>query len=190
MTYPEDEWRRRMASRIDMSSQLVHLTRETREFDGTALILKPSLSPFEMLVGILKEGKVRGSTTCDIGNDPQAFANARLYSDWQTARHVVETLAHRYPRYPCFGLAFRKTYVFDKGGRPVGYGRRNNAKDRVGDEGHAHEGRWRVYGDFKFDLSEATVLVSTETDYRELLAAAPTEMAAVSAVVPLGTIGY
>ncbi|MCP9850206.1 hypothetical protein [Cyanobium sp. Morenito 9A2] len=89
-------------------------------------------------------------------------------------------------RYLAVGLAFPKTYVYAKGGRPVVYDKTNIAKQYLPKDQHwrivnfdlddlkniidwTHEREWRVPEEFQFELDQATVLLTNESAYHHFV---------------------
>lgn len=72
MPYTKDDWEKRIAERNDMSTSLIHLTRENS-----------TQSVVNVLYNILKDKKIKGSTTSGfiVGNEKAVcFQDAPLYS--------------------------------------------------------------------------------------------------------------
>lgn len=89
-------------------------------------------------------------------------------------------------RYSGIGLMFRKSIVFEKGGRPVIYEGSDLAKEMISEDQHwrivnlnlsdkenlidwTHEREWRVKGDFEFEHSEAIVVLTNEKAYQAFI---------------------
>jgi hypothetical protein len=181
MGYGLEQWNARLAERSDMATRLTHLTREA-EFGVP-------LDVHSVLYKILRERTLYGSTTQTgfICGDTRAvcFQDAPLASICQNV-YFEQKYARLNPttktRYRPLGLMFTKPYVFSAGGRPVFYERTDVAKrilprdqwwrivnldleshDRIVD--WTHEREWRLPGDFRFELSEATVLLANKHSY-------------------------
>lgn len=172
MGYNIDEWKARIAERSDMSTSLIHLTRE-----------KDDDSVYNILYKILKSKKIIGSTTASgfiCGNNTATcFQDVPLSSMCQNVYYEqkrIETGKDKKIRYRAIGLLFQKDYVFKKGGRPVLYDKTQDAKkylpkdewwrivnmdfsDKDNIVDWSHEREWRLKGDFEFELEEATILV-------------------------------
>ena len=179
MRYSKDHWERRIAGRSDLSSQLVHLTRSTT-IDGE------KLGPVDVLVTILLEQRISGSTTESgfiVGDIPATcFQDSPVYSLSQNIyaeEQYCQAVPDAKPRYMGVGLMFRKPYVYDRGGRPVVYENTARAKKLLphdewwrivgfdlSDEDNivdwTHEREWRIPGGFEFELAEATVLLPNQ----------------------------
>jgi len=181
--YDENEWGKRYAERSDIGTQIVHLTRD-QEGVGKSI---------DVLLKILKEKKLRGSTTKSgfiVGNRRAVcFQDTPIISLCQNV-YYEQKLRHSdkdaKTRYLPIGLAFPKGYAFRKGARPVIYDKTKDAKkyltadqwwrivnfdignsDRIID--WTHEREWRAPDYFDFDLGEALILLSNKTAYREFL---------------------
>jgi len=173
MAYNLGEWRDRIAQRSDMSTSIVHLTRENE---------KDSVS--DVLCKILKDKKIIGSSTTSgfiCGNDVAVcFQDVPLASICQNVyyeQNRIKDKKDKKIRYRAVGLLFQKDYVFKKGGRPVIYDKTQDAKNYLR-EGEwwrivnmkfndvsniidwSHEREWRIKGDFDFELEEATILLA------------------------------
>jgi len=186
MGYTRDLWEKRIAARSDLSSQLIHLTRSC-EIDGK------KVGPVDILVRILREGRINGSTTDKgfiCGDIPATcFQDVPVYSLSQNIhaeeqyRQAVEEAKVRYVG---VGLMFPKPYVYARGGRPVIYEDTEKAKSilpedewwrivrfDLADEDNfvdwTHEREWRVLGGFEFDLDQVTVLLPNKFGYDRFL---------------------
>ena len=186
MGYSEKLWTERIASRSDLSSQLVHLTRST-EIDSK------KIGPVDVLVKILCDRRIVGSTTTSgfvCGDIPAScFQDIPVYSVSQNI-HAEEQYRSEVPeaqvRYTGVGLMFPKPYVYERGGRPVIYEDTERAKSmlpesewwrivkfNLSDKGNfvdwTHEREWRLPGGFDFELEKATVLLSGPKAYDRFL---------------------
>jgi hypothetical protein len=182
MGYNLHKWKERLAERTDLSSHLTHLTRDT---DNQSIT--------EVLMSILDDGLIRGSEPGKSfmhGERPAVcFQDAPLsgicqnvcFEDKYREERAIEKI-----RYRAAGLMFDKRYVYSKGGRPVFYDDPEEAKDLLppdqwwrivkldlSDNDHlidwTHEREWRAPGDFEFEIRKATVLVPSQTDYKQFI---------------------
>lgn len=182
MPYNKKSWQRRLAERSDLSSQVVHLTRDT----ATQKLV-------DVLFSILNDATIRGSSTQSgfiCGKTPAVcFQDAPLSAVCQNVffeQKFSESNAEAKTRYRATGLAFPKDYAFRKGARPVVYDKTAEAKAYLppdqywrivnfdlSDENSiidwTHEREWRAPGDFAFDLSEATLLFVNSATYKSFL---------------------
>ena len=182
----DKEWGKRISHRTDISMGLVHLTKGDGE-----------LSPLAVLMKILEEKTIVGSTNKIVdghprgficGNDPVVcFQDVPLYSLsenilWEQQLHSqVPELPIRYAP---FGLRFDKRYIFRKGGRPVIYEKTTAAKSFLPEDEYwrivkldlenddniidwTHEREWRIKGDFHFELSEVEILLSDQSSLKK-----------------------
>ena len=175
------DWGKRISRRSDISMGLVHLTKGNEK-----------LNSFQVLMKILKEQKLIGSTNQTIngvlrgficGNEPVVcFQDVPLFS--LSENILLEQQIHsdtpKVPiRYTAFGLRFDKRYIFQKGGRPVIYEKTEVAKKFLPNDEYwrivkldldnvdniidwTHEREWRIKGDFSFDLNEVEILLSDQ----------------------------
>lgn len=180
-----EDWWKRISRRSDMTRAVTHLTKEAK-IDGK------DLSALEVLVKILKEKKLKGSTTKSgfiVGNmKAVCFQETPLYSLSENIiyeEELEENSKNPKVRYRPFGLSFDKQYIYEKGGRPVIYDKTNEAKEYLTREQYwrivsydlsdddkiidwTHEREWRVPGDLKFNLGQVSVVVKDYDDYQEL----------------------
>ena len=181
-----DIWKKRVAERNDITMHLVHLTKDAKIDDI-------KYNALDILFKILKEKQINGSTTESgfiCGNTKAVcFQEAPLYSLAQNIYYEQKYRAENpntKVKYLGFGLLFKKVYVFKKYGRPVVYDRTADAKkylpesewwrivnldlskeDNIID--WSHEREWRVPCNFKFSLSEASVIVPNAKAYKKFM---------------------
>lgn len=173
-----EEWIDRIYKRSDITSKLTHLTKGS----GT-------LDCIDILINILKEKKLKGSTTESgfIVGDRKAvcFQEVPLYS-------IAENLHYEYikrnkkVRYNAAGLIFQKQYIYNLGGRPVIYDKTSEAKSYLPSEqwwrivnldfsncneiiDWTHEREWRVPGEIEFELKDVTIIVPWIEDYQKII---------------------
>lgn len=208
MGYTEQAWKSRIAQRSDVTTGLVHLTRDSA-----------NLKALDVLLKILKERRL-------IGSAPEAgfivgkrravcFQEAPMYSLAQniyTEQVYREVNKSAKVRYLGFGLHFSKHFIFERGGRPVIYERTSIAKsflpksewwrivnfdlsDPKAIIDWTHEREWRVPDDLEFSLSDVTVVLPNSASYQLLvkkcLAGKQEEMlASINGVVQLAAVFY
>lgn len=182
MAYTKEDWKKRIAERNDMSTSLIHLTRENS-----------TQSVVNVLYNILKDKKIKGSTTGSgfiIGSEKAVcFQDAPLYSICQNTffeQKKMEQDKNYKLRYRALGLLFDKQYAYKKGARPVIYEKTEIAKTFLPSSEHwrivnfnlendssiidwTHEREWRVKGDFEFELSDVTIIVVRQNHIKELI---------------------
>lgn len=182
MAYTKEDWKKRIAERNDMSTSLIHLTKENS-----------SLSAIDVLYNILKDKKIKGSTTNPgfiVGNEKAVcFQDAPLYSICQNTffeqKKRNEDKNYKL-RYRAVGLLFDKQFAYKKGARPVIYEKTDLAKAFLPSSEHwrivnfnlendtsiidwTHEREWRIKGDFEFELSDVTIIVIRQNHIKELI---------------------
>ncbi|WP_034438785.1 hypothetical protein [Clostridium ihumii] len=176
------DWKKRIAERNDITSQLVHLTKPSA-----------SMNALDVLIKILNDECIEGSTTESgfiCGNKRAVcLQDTPLYSLTQNIYYeqkLRENDENRKIRYLGFGLLFSKSYVYKNNGRPVIYDRTEDAKMYLphnewwrivnldlSDEKNfidwTHEREWRVPDKLKFDLSQVSILVPNAKVYKKFL---------------------
>lgn len=182
MSYSAENWTERIRNRSDMSSFLYHLTRGSDNLDT-----------FDVLIKILNEKTIKGSTTSTgfiVGsNKAVCFQDTTAYGLCQNSYHeqkLREGNDKLKVRYRPIGLAFKKTIVYGKGGRPVIYEKTETAKKLLDEDewwrivnfdlsdpnkiiDWTHEREWRVKGDFKFNLNDAFVILVNNAAYKAFI---------------------
>lgn len=185
MGYDLKKWKERLAERSDLSSQVIHLTKESN-IDGE------KTSALTNLKKIVTEHTIEGSNNKGyvVGNKPAAcFQDAPLYAACQNTyfeQKYRKSNPKAKTRYSPIGIMFPKEYVYEKGGRPVLYEKTCVAKKilpkddwwrivnfDMSDEDSiidwTHEREWRCPGNFEFDISQATLLFVKTTNYQSFL---------------------
>ncbi len=186
MAYTAKRWSERVQSRIDVCSQISHLTRAA-SIDG-----KPH-SALQIIIKILRERRIEPSTTESgfiVGDTPAiCFHDAPLYSICQNIefeRKLAREIGAKKHRYEPVGLSFPKPYVYGCGARPVFYEKTNVARDLLPADqwwrivnfdlsnqenfiDWTHEREWRLPGPFNFDIQYATVLVPNTRVFKNFL---------------------
>ena len=178
-------WKERHLSRRDLTTQIVHLTKPSIE-EGT------KHNSLINLLRILKSRTIFGSTTETgfiIGNTPAVcFQDIPLHyleKNLKYEKHLRENSSNKKIRYSSTGLIFSKPYIYAKKGRPVIYESTQKAKrilppseywrivnfdlsDTKNIVDWTHEREWRIPGDFKFELKEVTIVVSSLFQFQKL----------------------
>jgi hypothetical protein len=151
MAYTSKVWNQRVRSRVDISSQVAHLTRGA-ESNGS------KMSALQVLIKILRERTIRGSTTASgfiVGaRSAVCFHDAPAYSLCQNIdfeRFLTREEGLTRMRYEALGLMFPKPYAYDRGARPVFYERTELAKQML-----PPDEWWRIVG---FDMSDADAFI-------------------------------
>lgn len=185
MAYDFKKWKSRMSDRQDLSSSLVHLTRP-------ATIAGHDLSSVDVLLKILRERKILGSTTESgfIRGNRKAvcFQDAPLYSIAQNLKFEKELRkeTNTRKRYSGCGLFFSKYYLFQNGCKPVIYDKACEGVKYL-DEAElyrlvsfdlgnvdsmvdwSHEREWRLPDEFEFRIDWTAVVLETHQDYLEFI---------------------
>jgi len=183
MAYDFELWRKRHVERSDLTTELVHLTRSKGD-DQVAL---------DSLFEILESGKLIGSTTFSgfiVGDTPAVcFQDAPLSAVGQNCwfeQTFREENTWAKKRYDPTGVMFSKTYVFEKGGRPVVYDRTSEAKtylpkdqwwrivnfdlsDGENIRDWSHEREWRIPQALNFKTSDVILLFSNNACVQEFI---------------------
>lgn len=182
MPYDKKSWKRRLAERSDLSSQLVHLTRET-EAKKVVEVLFDILSDQKLIGSSTKSGYICGkrSAVC--------FQDSPLTSICQNVffeQKYVEQNKGAKHRYRAVGIAIDKHYAYVKGARPVLYDKTADAKQLLPESewwrivnfdlsneksfvDWTHEREWRCPSDFDFELKEVTLLFVNEGMFQAFL---------------------
>lgn len=178
MRYNKEKWIQRSASRSDITGQVTHLTKRTKDEHA-----------IEVLIKILRGRTLTGSTTGSgfiVGNTPAVcFQESPLYSICQNYQYEAKVAKenNKEARYSAFGLMFQKDYIYNKGGRPVLYEDTDFAKGILPEDqwwrivrfdlsnsdniiDWTHEREWRIPNSFKFDISKVTIIVPNPENYR------------------------
>ena len=182
MGYDSKAWSKRLAERVDLSSGVCHFSKD-----------KGKQNVLDVLFSILKENKLRGSSTSEgfiHGNIPAVcFQDAPLTGLCQNLYYEQKYREVNHSskiRYRATGIMFRKPYIYAKGGRPVIYDKPEDAKLYLSKENWwrivnydlsdknniidwTHEREWRVPKEFIFDLKEATILLVHEGQYKKFM---------------------
>ena len=180
------DWGQRISQRTDISMGVVHLTKRNS-----------NLSAFSVLMKILEERTIVGSTNKTIDGHPRGFIcgnhpvvcfqDVPLYSlseniFWEQQLHSQNPEVPI--RYAPFGLRFDKRYIFKNGGRPVIYEKTATAKRFLPEDEYwrivkldleneeniidwTHEREWRIKGNFHFELCEVEILLSDQSSLKE-----------------------
>jgi hypothetical protein len=186
MPYTREQWRNRIAERTDISSNVVHLTRNE-------LIDGKMATSLAVLFKILCDKTLKGSSTATglIVGDRRAvcFQESPLSAVTQNVyfeQKYREINTSAKVRYRANGLAFSKPLIYKSGGRPAIYENTEVAKRFLPKEewwrivrldlsnsnayiDWSHEREWRVPGDFNFKLSDAIVLLVNKIQYRKFI---------------------
>ncbi len=208
MGYTADNWKARIAQRNDLTTGLVHLTRD-----------QGNTSALDVLLKILVERKLIGSeptTGFIVGSNPAVcLQEAPIYS---LAQNIYTEQEYRKEnekakiRYLGFGLQFSKRFIYMKRGRPVIYDKTQDAKSYLpssewwrivnfdlNDEkaiiDWSHEREWRVPGNLTFALSDVSVVLPNSGAYRKFVEKCEEKkelkiLSSVNGIVQLGMIFY
>ena len=181
MGYKIKDWKRRLAERSDMSSSIIHLTRERSE-SAVEDVLYKILSEKKLLGSTTDSGFICGNTkaVCFQDTPLNSICQNVFYEQKQREQNKEYKI-----RYRAFGLMFEKSYAFSKGARPVIYEKTSDAKKflpqnqwwrivnlNLEDQDNfidwTHEREWRCPGDFQFNLFDVTLLVIRQSSIKQL----------------------
>lgn len=176
--YTKDLWLKRNKYRSDISSNITHFTKAS-DADKT----------LNTLIKIINDKKIianNDSSSFIIGIEKVVcFQDAPTESLCQNLLFEQDNkskLGNKIRYFP-FGLSFSKIYGFNKGVRPVFYGKKEEIMKLLPNNEHwrivnldlsnslqiidwTHEREWRCNKDFEFDLRELTVYLPNEKYYR------------------------
>jgi hypothetical protein len=183
-TYNSKTWENRHQQRIDISTAIVHFTKEA-DIDGRRW------SAVEILVKILKEKTLKGGTGFVVGpHRAVCFQDSPMLGLAQNVQFERECLEKGGRlRYRGTGPAFNKRYAFKLGARPVLYERTEVAKKLLPEAEHwrivnlnlsdkehiidwTHEREWRAPDDISFNRKAVAVFVEDAKAYKEFLSLA------------------
>lgn len=186
MGYDKKTWKRRIAERTDLSTHVVHLTRER--------VAGEKKEAVEVLFDIVDQQRIAASSVQEafiVGEIPAVcFQDAPLGGICQNVfyeQKYKEQNEKAKVRYRAMGVTFQKDYAYVRGARPVIYDQTQAAKEYLpthqwwrivnfdlSDEKNiidwTHEREWRAPGDFTFERSQATLLFVNEASYKAFLA--------------------
>lgn len=184
MAYDSKLWRKRYIERSDLTTELVHLTRSQKTENKSAL---------EVLFAILQSKKLLGSTTSSgfiVGDTPAVcFQDAPLSAVGQNCwfeQTFRKENSWAKKRYDPTGLIISKKLIFNSGGRPAIYDITNDAKSylpksewwrivnfNLGNTDSiidwSHEREWRIPTEFKFKISDVTLLFANNSDVKKFI---------------------
>ncbi|MBO1017965.1 DUF2971 domain-containing protein [Achromobacter sp. SD115] len=182
MGYDKKTWKRRIAERTDLSTQVVHLTREQTAgaTKGTAEVLFDIVDQQRIVASPVHQAFIVGNISAVCFQDAPLGAICQNVFYEQKYKEQNEKAK---VRYRAMGIAFAKDYAYGKGARPVVYDQTRVAKEYLSsdqwwrivnfdlsDENNiidwTHEREWRVPGDFTFDRSEVTLLFVNAGSYK------------------------
>ncbi|MGK0273535.1 MAG: hypothetical protein ACI88H_004216 [Cocleimonas sp.] len=181
MGYHFDIWVKRYAERSDLSTKLVHLTKEQadiNELDMMFRILEDGL-----IKGSGKDGYIIGSTSAACFQD--APLSAVCQNCWYEEKYRKDNPNSKL-RYSPVGFLVEKTHVYRQGGRPVIYDKTIHAKEYLPEKDHwrivnfdldenhniidwTHEREWRVPNHFELDIATTVLLFTNEGDIRDFI---------------------
>lgn len=201
MKYNAKIWKNRHRHRSDISTYITHLTKNTKEKDSLD-VLEEILNTKKIIGSSPEKGFIIGE------NSAVCFQDIPLYGVSQNSLHEElnrKELGAKI-RYQPYGLTFKKSYVYGKGGRPVFYEQKEKAKEILSEEewwrivsfdlsnrdsikDWTHEREWRLKGDFEFELDKAIILLPMLQNYKRFVERFGTEIfAKIGGVIILDTI--
>jgi hypothetical protein len=165
--------------RPDLTPYLVHLTKNTKQQDG--------FSAFDNLVGILMEGKVRGSSSSKGFIKGRRRATCFMDVPFSALKYVLNPRDSdpEHPRYEPYGIVITKKFAYEAGCRPVLYLSDQETRDlgipadelwrvvrfEVTDKGWIswlHEREWRCSGSFEVPSNPLVALVKSMREVERL----------------------
>lgn len=182
MGYSSEDWKNRLSERSDLTTSITHLTRQGN-----------SKNLLEQLIKILTEKTLIGSVTKSgfvVGDTPAVcFQDAPLHAIGQNIwfeQKFRKSNPGSKVRYLGVGFVFKKNYAYKKGARPVIYEQTAIAKNMLLPEewwrivnfnlsndnsiiDWTHEREWRCPNNFKFALSEVTLLLTNHSLYKKFI---------------------
>lgn len=182
MGYEKKTWKRRIAERTDLSTQVVHLTREqtTGAEKGATEVLFDIMDQQRIVASPVHQAFIVGKIPAVCFQDAPLGAICQNVFYEQKYKEQNEKAK---VRYRAMGISFAKDYAYGKGARPVVYDQTQAAKEYLpsdqwwrivnfdlSDEKNiidwTHEREWRARGDFMFDRGEATLLFVNAGSYK------------------------
>lgn len=203
-------WRNRISKRPDLVARLTHLTRGDTDKEA-----------FETLWNILLDKKLKATgRTAYIVGDKKAvcFQEVPLYSIAQTllfeeeerAKTEAEKEYSEKIRYSWFGLRLNKFDLFQRGARPVIYGKTDDLKKVLDSSVYwrivrldldsndncidwTHEREWRIENDCPFEYEDVEVIVKDDRYYQRFVKRCIDEnkldmLKKIHGVIPLNTV--
>ena len=181
MGYHFDTWVKRYAERSDLSTKLVHLTKEQGSVDGEDVMLK--ILNDNVINGSGRNGFIVGNTKAACFQDVPLTAVCQ--NCWYEQKYREKNTKTKV-RYEPIGFLVEKTHVYRQGGRPVIYDKTDIAKtylptneywkivnfDLDSDENiidWTHEREWRVPDKFQLDLKTTVLLFANDGDVRKFI---------------------
>lgn len=217
MGYSEEQWLHRLSQRTDLSSYVTHLTRATDNRTTLEVLLK-ILKEANIKASSPREAFIVGDrpAVCFQEAPPPSICQNVYFEQKYREQAKAKAKAQGKEvdlkvRYRAFGLMFYKPYVYAAGGRPVIYDQKEAAKKYLPEEewwrivsfnlsnptdfiDWTHEREWRVPGDFSFELSQATVVLTKQHSYKKFVAAckaeAPNILDEIAGIVVMENILY
>lgn len=180
------KWKKRIAERSDMTTKLVHLTKPADFGDN-------KMSCLEVLIKIIKEKRLEGSTTESgfiVGSRKAVcFQDTPLYSLAQNVYYEQKLKSSgesKKIRYYGWGLIFDKKFIYKNNGRPVIYDNTLQAKEYLpdnqwwrivnldlSDENNiidwTHEREWRVPEYLDFKLEDISIIVPNHKNFKKVI---------------------
>ena len=200
MGYNWEQWHSRIANRSDITSGITHLTKPSFNIEKLTDENEINQRATENLIKILNDRVIEGSTTEKgfiVGGTPAVcFQDVPFYSLIQNIEHERQRRSansnERY-RYCGVGLAFKKPYIFSRGGRPVFYEQTKIAKNLLPEDQYwrivnfdisgsnkiidwTHEREWRLPIELKFELSKTHILLYNKVCWKFFIENCPKEI--------------
>ncbi|WP_442601803.1 DUF2971 domain-containing protein [Paenibacillus sp. KN14-4R] len=198
--YTFQDWKLRIASRIDITGMVTHLTKP-KNYSKDMTEDEINKTSIDTLIKILSEQRIVGSTTQSgfiCGNIPAVcFQEVPLYSLAQNVEYEKQNRIlgkTNKIRYCGNGLAFSKFYIYDRSGRPVIYEKREAAQEFLPENQFwrivnlnisvddpkiidwTHEREWRIPNELIFELDIVHVILYDKVSLDYFNKACPNEI--------------
>lgn len=181
MSYTVNDDKKRIRNRIDLTLRLTHLTNGVSDKKA-----------FETLINILSNKKLIGGTgyvNCGKKNPVVCFQEVPIYAVAESLEFEKKIGTGR-SRYRGFGIRTTKAHVYNKGGRPILYGNKDELMTLLKDENEfwrigsvsykaksgddeivsfLHEREWRIKGDFKFEYKDIEIILPDNKYYKKFM---------------------
>ena len=180
----EEQWIDHISRRSDFASRITHLTKRTDDKSAFEVLCK--ILDEKIILGSGAEGYIRKNCKAVCFQDVPLYAmaeNIRYEEECSNEKQSYQNKADF--RYEAFGIRFNKGHMFQKGARPVIYGKREeldeipqseqwrcvqlDLKDSTQIVDWTHEREWRIEGDLQFEYDEIEIIVGCSEYYKKFI---------------------